>query len=335
MCVVMASTFGARSLAAVVMPLTLAVVAALVTIRRTDRPAMTRTPPTNGFVGESRVVEIDFETDTPMAGVVRDELGEGVSAAVGRIQTTVGGEPVRYEITYEERGVHELGPVHLAVTDVLGLATRQFTYPARDSVIGYPRVYDLAGATRSELAMLAGGAIDREREEFDRLREYESGDSLRDVHWKSSAKRPEDDLVVKEFVADDEVGTVTLAVEATRGNADRVAEAAASLAVHFLAMGIAVGIRFPDGTSLEPDAGADHRTRLLEHLARVGWGDLPTGEREGTDVYVRADDSAVVVRVNGEETTFESLTDATTTARTDAGPRGERPDPASTTGVTP
>jgi uncharacterized protein (DUF58 family) len=306
-CVAMAVQFGGRALDAVVMPLILVVVAAGIAIRRADRPNVYRTVPGDDFVGRTGTVELEFETGKPQAGVVHDELPAGLASEENRIETTVGRGPVTYEVTYLERGLHEVGPLTLSVTDVLGIATKTFEYGPTDTVVVYPRVYELTGASRSELAMLAGSALDREREEFDRLREYESGDSLRDVHWKSSAKRPAEDLVVKEFVAEEEVGDVSIAVEATDGNADRMAEAAASLAIHFLSMGVAVGMAVPDGVSLDPDAGADHRTRLLETLARVGAGEVGGTDRDDADVYVDATDGEVTVTIGGRETTFESL----------------------------
>lgn len=329
-CVWMGSTFGWRSLLAVVVPLGLSVVAGAVSVRYTDRPALRRVVPEDGFVGETRDVELDFETDTPVSGVVHDDHGPGVSATGNRVDTTVGNGAVGYELTFENRGIHDLGPATLVVTDVLGLATRTFEYLDRDRVVAYPRVYELSGASRSELTMLADGALDREREEFDRLREYRSGDSLRDIHWKSSAKQPQDDLVVKEFVAEDDVGDVVVAIEATEGNADRMAEAAVSLVMHFLSMGIAVGVDFPGGRSLDPDAGADHRTRLLEGLARVQAGNLTPGQREAADVVVLAEDDGVTVRVEDRETTFASLAgleeataDSVDAGRRDASARAE------------
>lgn len=298
---------GRRALNAVVVPLLLAVIAAVIAVRRTDRPEFDRILPADGFVGESHVVELAFETGKPLAGVVREEHDDGIDPGTERIEATIDDDPVTYEVTYESRGVHEFGPLRLAITDVLGLATTEFEYLETDTVVAYPRVYELTGATRSELSMLAGSALDKEREEFDRIREYESGDSLRDIHWKSSAKQADDELVVKEFAAEEDVGDVTIAVETDEETADDTAEAGASLAVHFLAMGVSVGMRFPQHRSLEPDAGADHRRRLLEGLALLTAGDVPPGDRESADVRVRGRDGRVSVAIDDHETSFASL----------------------------
>lgn len=293
------------SLNAVAIPLTLGVVAAGVAAYRASPPDPDRRPPGDGFVGETRTVTLEFDTDAPVTGRVHDGVPGGTSAVGNDVETTIGARPIEYELTYEGRGVHRLGPVSVTVRDVLGLVERSFETPLYHETVAYPRVYDLAGATRTELAMLAGSALDREREEFDRLREYEEGDSLRDVHWKSSAKRPQDDLVVKEFVAEDEVGDVVVAAGAAEGEADAMAEAVASVAIHLLKVGIEVGVVVPDGR-IDPGAGLEHRTRLLELLARTGPGDVP-GDDRPADVTVRAVPGKVVVSVGSMETTFASL----------------------------
>jgi uncharacterized protein (DUF58 family) len=298
---------GRRALNAVVLPMLLAVIAAVIAVRRTDRPEFERILPANGFVGESHTVSLDFDTEKPLAGVVEDDRDDGLEERTERVEATVSEDPVSYEVTYENRGVHEFGPLRLTVTDVLGLATTEFEYTATDTVVAYPRVYELAGATRSELSMLAGSALDREREEFDRLREYDPGDSLRDIHWKTSAKRADDELVVKEFAAEEEVGNVSIAVETDEETVDDTAEAAASLGVHFLAMGVSVGTQYPNHRALEPDAGADHRRRLLHRLALMTPGELSSADREGADVHVRGQGGEVLVRIDQRETTFGSL----------------------------
>ncbi|PSQ15847.1 DUF58 domain-containing protein [Halobacteriales archaeon QS_8_69_26] len=296
----------ACSLNAVVIPLTLGVVAAGIAAYRSNGPDPERRPPDDGFVGEGRTVRLTFEANAPVTGSVHDAVPDGVTAVGNRLETTIGARPIDYEVTYDERGVHRFGPVSVTVRDVLGLAERSFEFPLVDEAIAYPRVYELAGATRTELAMLAGSAPEREREEFDRLRKYQQGDSLRDVHWKTSAKQPDDDLVVKEFVAEEEIGDVVIAASAVDGAADAMAEAAASVAIHLTKVGVEVGVVAPDGT-VPPEAGLEHRTRMLELLARTGPGEPPADDRQVADVSVDATEDGVDVSVGRLETTFASL----------------------------
>ncbi|MFB6107918.1 MAG: DUF58 domain-containing protein [Haloplanus sp.] len=289
--------FGPRSLNAVVLPTVVALVAAVVQVATFDRPELSRTPPPNGFPGDGGRVELRFETDAPVTGTVVDGLPPGVDGDAS-VTTLVGDGPVGYDVTYRRRGERAFGPTRLRARDVLGLAERTFQWREPTSVVVYPRVFDLSSSAYGSLRERSDRGRRPDRGEFDHLREYARGDTLRDVHWKSSAKR--DDLVVKSFGSDRERTAVTLAASADPGHADAMAEAAASLGTALLADDVPVSLVTPDGRL---DVGVDGGTRLLEHLARVGSGDVDAD----ADVTVTATAEATTVRVGGETTTFESL----------------------------
>jgi uncharacterized protein (DUF58 family) len=216
-----------------------------------------------------------------------------------RFEATLGTSDLTYDVTYLERGEHALGPLSVSIVDVLGLATAELSYGGRDTVLVYPRVYALTGATRHDLNLLPEGGFEHNREEFDRLREYDRGDSLRDVHWKSSAKRAAEDLVVKEFVSEEDIGDVQIACESAAGWDDHVADATASIALYRLDSGIRVGLSASNG-QLETNAGAKHRGALLRLLGRMGPGQVPDEHRERGDVVVTGSDGTGV-RVEMQE----------------------------------
>jgi len=297
---------GTRALEALVVPLVLAVAAATVSNLLVDRPEYRRILPENGHVGETRSVALRFDVDSPRAGLISEDLDEGLSSSNARFEATIDESPVQYEVEYERRGPQRVGPLTVTITDVLGLASRTFEYPEVGEVVVYPRIDPLSGMTRHELNLLAGGSPEREREEFHRLREYVTGDSLRDVHWKSSARQPDDELVVKEFVADDQFDDVTIVAEGPESEADPLAEAVASVAVHLLERGIQVGVTVSDG-SVSPSAGPDHRARLLELLARTDAGRVDEADQMDTDVSVESDRSGVRVTAGSYETTYAEL----------------------------
>jgi uncharacterized protein (DUF58 family) len=296
----MAMSFGARSLNAVVVPAFVALVAGAVQLRGLDPPRVRREPPPDGFPGETRTVRLEFETDDPFTGAVSDRLDRGLSASPSWQEGTVGAETFSYDVTYESRGEHEFGPVRLVARDVLGLVERELSVRERSTVLVYPRVSELRPAALGDLQALYQAERTEERDEFDRLREYERGDPLRDVHWKSSAKR--DDLVVKAFAAESGASAVTVAAGAGAGEADAMADATASVALALLSVGVPVAVRTPDGT-VETNAGGEHT--VLEHLARVEGGRLPTNE---ADVLVEATARGVVVTLGGVEREFAELT---------------------------
>jgi uncharacterized protein (DUF58 family) len=293
--------FGPRSLDAVVLAAVVALLAAAVQLAVADAPRVDRTTPPPGVPGTTGTVSLAVEADTPATAVVDDRLPHGVEGH-SRTTTLVGGgaAPVTYALTYRERGEHAVGPATVRVRDLLGLAERTFVAEGTDPVVVYPRLYRPSAAVAERLRALSASVANAERGAFDHLREYARGDSLRDVHWKASAKR--DDLVVQEFADDGgDRGTVTVAASAAPGHADAMAEAAASVAVALLDAGVGVALATPDGRLSATPGDAD---RLLAHLARVGAG-RPEGDGDAADVTVDATAEGTTIRVDGERSPFD------------------------------
>jgi uncharacterized protein (DUF58 family) len=303
----LAATFGARSLNALVVPALVALVAAAVQLRLADRPTVTRRPPTAGFPGDSRRVALTIETDDPLAARIVEDIGDGLDSSFDSARLSVP-STVEYDIDLRTRGEHRLGPLTLTATDALGLFARTFEYPRRTPVLVYPTLHGIGDTG------IAGGFAERadERERFDGLREYVPGDSLQDVHWKSTAKR--DDLVVMEFDGTRELTGLSLAAEATAGHADEMASAAASVAVSLLDAGFAIELFYPDG-DVERAGGEPQRERVLGALARTGPGRV---ERE-TDIRVLADDRGTRLTVEGRELPFERVAGQSSAVATDGG----------------
>lgn len=310
----LAALFGPRALNAVVLPAFIALTAAAVQLRRLDAPQVRRDPPPDGFPGETGTVRLRFETDDPFVGVVRDEVDDGLTADPAAVETTVGGGPVEYEVTYGRRGQRTFGPVRFVARDVLGLLETDLTVPSRSTVLVYPSVRTLTRAAVDDLGALYDTSRTDERDEFDTLREYERGDPLRDIHWKSTAKR--EDLIVKQFAADSEAEAVTIAAGASAGNAptsptapdhvadrpvDEMAAATASVAMALLSVGVPVEVLTPDG-GVEAAPGSERA--VLELLARAGPGRVPVPE---ADVVVEATARGTTVRIGDVDREFESM----------------------------
>lgn len=112
---------------------------------------------------------------------------------------------VRYRIPTQRRGVLSLGPALVDVSDPLGLLSRRRVIGAPTEVIVHPRwvSIDLPNPQHCE-----GTLIDMIRQlieqmsvnlEFRSLREYVSGDDLRRINWKATARR--DVLTLNEYEA--------------------------------------------------------------------------------------------------------------------------------------
>ena len=99
----------------------------------------------------------------------------------------------RYRITGLHRGAFEFGPVRLSSGDIFGLQLRVNEAPARQTVLVYPRLVPIA-ALRLRAAR-PGGELRAERRIIEDplalagIRDYRPGDSVRHIHWKSTARR--------------------------------------------------------------------------------------------------------------------------------------------------
>jgi uncharacterized protein (DUF58 family) len=288
--------FGQRGLAAIAAPLFVALAGAVLQVRLTGTPEITRSSARRGFVGGGDTVSLEIGG----SGIAR--LTDARPEGVGGPATVRTGLPatVQFDLTYEARGEHRLGPVEVTLTDALGLVVTTETVDATDEVLVYPPVYRLGGP---EAVLRTFAPDEDDQQTFDRLREYVPGDSLRDVHWKSSAKR--DELLVREFDerADDPV--LLVAARAKPGEADAMATAAATVAVAALGAGFGVELATPGGT-VTRGFGDAQRTRVLEALARTSDGE--SGREADADIVVSATEDGVTVTVDEQARAFESLT---------------------------
>lgn len=314
----LAGLFGARSLNAVVLPGIVALVAGALQLRTLSPPKVDRTLPENDFVGETHEVRLRFrDVGRPFVGTVTDTLDDGLSTSDQPTTVAVGDEAVTYTVTYDRRGEQRLGPVRVVARDVLGLFETELVCSATDSLLVYPTVHPLSGWSRRDLFSLSQTDRTDERSEFDSLREYVRGDALRDVHWKSSAKR--DDLIVQQFAADYDVTSVTVSGGADADGADGLAEAAASVAMALQDAEIPVTLSLPNGR-VDADPGLTGRTRLLEHCARVSDGSVPDPD---ADIVVESRDAGIELRIGDTRHSFDGLRGGRPGVADVDGPTGE------------
>jgi uncharacterized protein (DUF58 family) len=107
----------------------------------------------------------------------------------------------RYVIDPAPRGRYTLAAAELRVDDPLGLAESRTALERSDTLLVYPRVYALDGLFTD--SGTAGGdegrALLHRTAGYDlhSIRDFQQGESLRRVHWRSTAKRRK--LMVKEL----------------------------------------------------------------------------------------------------------------------------------------
>lgn len=100
-----------------------------------------------------------------------------------------------YRLPTNRRGVYSVGPLVASVTDPFGLAETSITLCENERFIVYPRIEQvlaMPGSANREARMGSRHASQVPvGMDFRGLREYEMGDDLRRVHWRSTARTGE------------------------------------------------------------------------------------------------------------------------------------------------
>ena len=197
--------FGSKPLYPVATGLLLAVAAAWLWVRLANRPFRVR----RGW-GDNEHVEGD---DVPVV-VEIDASGPVLPAAatlveqVGRVGEQRHGLrrngrrlSVRYVLRRLPRGRYTFENVRLDLADPFGLERAEVDLPAPGALLVYPRLEHLTGLFSETGAQSHDGRRLLLRRptgfELHGVREYEQGESLRRVHWRSTARRGQ--LMVKEL----------------------------------------------------------------------------------------------------------------------------------------
>lgn len=181
---------------------------------------------------------------------------------------------VPYRIRTTRRGVFRVGPVHLSISDPLGLVTRGSEGGPADTLVVYPRADPLQGypivrgrdpsiqASRPEFSARGG-------EDFFTIREYQRGDDLRRVHWRTTARR--DELMIRQFETPwQSRGLVLFDTRNQVYGAETFESAvrgAASAYLHLIRLGFELDVLV--GTTHIRSKDPDPQGRVLETLAAV------------------------------------------------------------------
>jgi len=297
--VVLGWQFGARSLNAVAAPALAALLVGAVLVSRTDPPTVELSSPDAGFPGEQRSLSLSVSG----TGLVTVSLSppEGVECE-GSERAIVLPGTVEYDLELQGRGLHTVGPPTVFQRDPLGLLEREVDVTGTTTVVVYPQPYRVERG--SVLSRVFLDELEAERQEFDRLREYQPGDPLRHVHWKSSAKHEE--FLVMEFDPSERDETVTIVATAPKGEVDEMARIAATITDVALTAGYRVECAVPDG-HIPPGHGDTHRENVLWLLARTGDGVVTPLTGDEADVEIAFASRNLVVQIDDREYTPSEL----------------------------
>ena len=185
----------------------------------------------------------------------------------------------QYRFRPARRGVFRWSGVRVAGTDALGLVTMERTYPTGPAEmtvlpIPIPVSLELPSSAAWGLSATEGSRGKGSGLEPRGTREYVPGDSLRHIHWRSSARA--NTLLVKEFEAGVQ-SSIAMLMQLTSGTdvgngAHTTLELmfghAAHLADHLLRTGASVTLPALEAAP-KPNVDADRLSELLLALARA------------------------------------------------------------------
>ena len=131
-----------------------------------------------------------------------------------------GTNTLTYRLRPEKRGCYQVGPLEITATDPLGIFQFHHELPETAELLVYPSAVELPwvfppGGSPYGASSLHTAEMRGEGSEFYGIREYQPGDPLRRVHWRSSARMGR--LAVVEYEHDVSVD-LTLVLDARRGS---------------------------------------------------------------------------------------------------------------------
>jgi uncharacterized protein (DUF58 family) len=197
--------FGSEALYPIAVGLVLAVAAASLWVRLLAKPMTLNRLLAEGehLAGDDIPVRLEVDVDGRMpsgALVVREHiarLGERETVMVnrrGRLRGT-------YRLERVPRGRYPVEAVEAVLEDPFGLERVEIKLPAGESLLVYPRLVELDAlfSDSGGRALEGRRLLLRRPTGFDlhSVRDYQQGESLRRVHWPSTAKRAQ--LMVKEL----------------------------------------------------------------------------------------------------------------------------------------
>lgn len=188
----------------------------------------------------------------------------------------------RYRVSAPKRGTYVLGPVWVQKTDVMGFHEYSGEIPVFDELIVLPKMEKLGPIElRARRVGPWPGLVPSRKigpgTEFYELRQYESGDELRRINWKASAKLGR--LVTNEFEGE-QVTDVLVVLDCSEGALSKLfdfnvaefeVDLAASLCSQLIQQGNRVGLSVYSAarTWVDPGFGKRQLLRLLNSLAIV------------------------------------------------------------------
>jgi len=142
--------------------------------------------------GAAGVVTLANPTGRRIAGV-KVEIPVGPGLAEIAMPALRAGESSTHEFAVPtvRRGLVAIGPVRTVRADPIGLVRRELIWTDRAELVVHPRTISVPSTSTGLIRDLEGtptADLTSSDVSFHSLREYQTGDELRYIHWKSTAK---------------------------------------------------------------------------------------------------------------------------------------------------
>lgn len=187
-----------------------------------QRIRITREVPRRAGAGETFSVQVSLHNDRHYLSCrlmrVEDRIANAHEELGGRVLffrvPARGRRRSSYRVRLLQRGVYKFGPTIVSSRFPFGLGERGRYFETPDEILIHPRIGQLSPAWWRRVVgddriannqRASHGLFD---DEFRQIREYRAGDSVRSIHWRTSARM--NDLMVREFEENREHDAVIL-----------------------------------------------------------------------------------------------------------------------------
>lgn len=250
---------------------------------KTNEVEVKRFPLDRFSVGRDNLIRLAIESAHHKASVqIKDFYPQQFSVSTDTLKiilppnTT---EELTYTLNPDSRGEYEWGDIQVRQLGNWGLAWRDWKIPAKEKVVIYPDLVGLRSLS-IRLSLENTGAMRQARRlgqgtEFAELQEYRTGDDIRLIDWKATARRSRPVVRVLEpeqeqtlFILLDRGRLMTARVQGLK-RFDWGLNATLSLALAGLNRGDKVGVAVFDRdikTWIPPERGNHHLAKLIERL---------------------------------------------------------------------
>ena len=250
---------------------------------KTNEVEVKRFPLDRLSVGRDNLIKLTIKSSHNKANVqLKDFYPQKFSVSTDTLQVTLPSnttEELTYTINPDSRGEYEWGNIQVRQLGNWGLAWRDWKIPAKEKVSIYPDLIGLRSLS-IRLSLENTGTMRQARRlgngtEFTELREYRTGDDMRLIDWKATARRSRPVVRVLEpeqeqtlYILLDRGRLMTARVQGLK-RFDWGLNATLSLALAGLSRGDKVGVAVFDrdiNTLIPPERGNHHLAKLIERL---------------------------------------------------------------------